>query len=85
MEDQTSGNSKNVPTVAWLTAGTMLYVCWKCNPKQAWLSAAMKANTREAGADVKENGLFAEAGHLEDGGLHATKPISPSQWSQRYF
>ena len=36
---------------------------------QARLPAAMKDNTREAGADVKESGLFADAGHLEDGRL----------------
>ena len=34
----------------------------------------MKANTREAGADVKESGLFADAGHLEDGGLTSQSP-----------
>ena len=28
----------------------------------------MKADTREAGAHVKERGLFADAGHLEDEG-----------------
>ena len=28
----------------------------------------MKANTQEAGADVKESGLFSGAGHLKDGG-----------------
>ena len=36
---------------------------------QVQLLAAMKDNTREAGADVKESGLFADAGHLEDGRL----------------
>ena len=30
---------------------------------------ATKANTRGVGADVKESGLFSDAGHLEDGGL----------------
>ena len=29
----------------------------------------MKANTWEAGADVKEGGLLSGASHLEDGGL----------------
>ena len=33
----------------------------------------MKVNFPEAGADVKESGLFSGAGHLEDGGL-----MSPS-------
>ena len=37
--------------------------------------AAIKTNTREAGADMKESGLFSCAGHLEDGDL---KPQSPS-------
>ena len=29
----------------------------------------MKADTRDAGAEVKESGLFSGAGHLEYGGL----------------
>ena len=36
---------------------------------QVQLPVAMKANTQEAGADVKESGIFSDAGHLEDGGL----------------
>ena len=59
--------------------------------EKVWLPAAAKASTRGAGADVKESGLFADAGHLEDGalmsqspspgrwGTHLTKPISTSQ------
>ena len=55
---------------------------------QVQLPVATKANTQEAGADVKESGLFADASHLEDGGLtlkahllgrwgtHISKPIS---------
>ena len=45
-----------------------------CKQMQFWLPAAMKANTQEAGADVKESGLFADAGHLEDGGLMSQNP-----------
>ena len=36
----------------------------------------MKANTWEAGADVKESGLFSGAGHLEDVGLTSQSPSS---------
>ena len=46
----------------------------RCNKSQAGLPDAMKANTQEAGADEKESGLFADAGHLEDG-CHVSKPI----------
>ena len=38
------------------------------------LPAARKADTREAGADVKESGLFADAGHLEGGELTSQIP-----------
>ena len=41
---------------------------------QVWQSATMKANSWEAGADVKESGLFADAGHLEVGGLMSQSP-----------
>ena len=41
---------------------------------QVQLPAATKANTSEAGADVKESGLFLGAGHLEDGGLMSQSP-----------
>ena len=51
---------------------------------QARLPAAMKDNTREAGADVKESGLFTGASHLEEGG-HVLKPISTPQWRQRFL
>ena len=34
---------------------------------QVRLPAAEKADTQEAGADVKESGLFADAGCPEDG------------------
>ena len=44
---------------------------------QVQLSAATKANIREAGADVKESGLLSGAGHLEDGGLMSQSPSSP--------
>ena len=43
---------------------------------QVRLPAATKANTREAGADVKESGLFSGAGCLEDRGL-MTQSLSP--------
>ena len=36
--------------------------------------ASMKLNAQEAGADVKESGLFADSGHLEDGGLMSQSP-----------
>ena len=36
---------------------------------QVQLPAATKANTQEACADVKESGLFSEAGRLKDGEL----------------
>ena len=35
----------------------------------------MEANTQEAGADVKESGLFLDAGHLEDGRLMSQSPF----------
>ena len=41
----------------------------KYNPKQVRLPATMQANTREAGGDIKESGLFSGASNLEDGGL----------------
>ena len=44
----------------------------------------MKANTREAGADVKESGLFADAGHLEDGGLTSQSP-SPGKMEDLFL
>ena len=34
----------------------------------------MKADTWKAGADVKESGLFADAGHLEGGELTSQIP-----------
>ena len=49
----------------------------KCNRAQGWLPAAAKANTSEAGADVKESGLFVDASHLEDGGLTSQSPSPP--------
>ena len=42
---------------------------------QVQLPATAKASTLEAGADVKKNGLFSGAGHLEDGGTHVLKPV----------
>ena len=42
----------------------------RCNESQAGLPDTTKANTQEAGADEKESGLFADAGHLEDGVSH---------------
>ena len=33
------------------------------------LPASCKANTREAGADIKKSGLFSGAHNLKDGGL----------------
>ena len=41
---------------------------------QVQLPAATKANTQEAGADVKESGLFSGASHLGDGGLTSRSP-----------
>ena len=41
---------------------------------QAQLPAAMKANAQEAGADVKESGLFSGNRHMEDGGLLSQSP-----------
>ena len=41
---------------------------------QVRLPAAWKANTQEAGADVKESGLFSDADHLEDEGLMCQSP-----------
>ena len=64
---------------------------------QVWLAATTKANTQEAGANVQESGLFADAGPLEDRefmsqnlspgrwGTHVSKPISTSHWRQRFF
>ena len=49
-----------------------------CDWKQVRLPAATKANTREAGADVKESGLFSGARHLEDGGL-MSQSLSPGK------
>ena len=43
---------------------------------QVWLPATKKANTWEAGTDVKESGLFSGAGCLEDRGL-MTQSLSP--------
>lgn len=41
-----------------------------CNQTQVQLPIATKAtNTQEAGANVKESGLFSVASHLEDGEL----------------
>ena len=34
----------------------------------------MKASTGKAGADVKESGFFADAGHLQDAGLKSQSP-----------
>ena len=48
-----------------------------CNPKPVWLPAATKASAREAAADVKEHGLFADAGHLEDEGRTSQSPSPP--------
>ena len=48
-----------------------------CKQKQVRLSAAMKANTQEAVADIKNSGLFAGAGHLEDGELKSQSPSPP--------
>ena len=45
-----------------------------CNWIQVQLSAATKANTPETGADVKVSGLFADAGHMRDGGLTSQSP-----------
>ena len=44
---------------------------------QVQLPATMKANTQEADANVKECVLFADAGHLEDGGLRSQSPSPP--------
>ena len=46
---------------------------------QVQLPAATKANTQEAGADVKESGLFSGARHLEDGGLLSQSPSAPGK------
>ena len=51
---------------------------------QVQLPAATKANTSEAGADVKESGLFLGAGHLEDGGLMSQSP-SPEKMGDIQF
>ena len=46
---------------------------------QVQLTATMKAHTQQAGADIEESGYFADAGHLEDGGLTSQSP-SPGTW-----
>ena len=38
-----------------------------CHRTQVLWPAAAKASAREACADLKEGGVFADAGHLEDG------------------
>lgn len=48
-----------------------------CNQRQIQLPAATKANTEEAGADVKESGFLADASHLEVGGCLSQ---GPSPW-----
>ena len=48
-----------------------------CNRTQVRLPAATKANTEQAGADVKDSGLFSGASHLEDGGLMTPSPSPP--------
>ena len=45
-------------------------------PKAGLAAAAAKANTQEAGAGVKEGGLFVDAAHLEDGGLMSQIDLS---------
>ena len=40
-----------------------------CKQKQVQLPASTETSTQEVGADVKESGLFSDAGHLEDAGL----------------
>ena len=50
-----------------------------CNGTQVRLPAAMKANTWDAGADVKESGLFVDASHLEGRVLMSQNP-SPVIW-----
>ena len=45
----------------------------------------MKANTQEAGADVKESGLFSVAGHLEDGRLMSQSPSLPLSGDRGFF
>ena len=39
--------------------------------------ATSKANTHEAGADIKESGFFSGASHLEDGGVLSQSPFLP--------
>ena len=53
---------------------------WKhiCNKKKVQLPATMKANTWEAGADVKESGLF-RCQPPGRRGAHVPKPTSVSQ------
>lgn len=46
---------------------------------QVQLCATTKTNIQKAGADVKDSGLFAIAGHLEDEGLMSQSP-SPTRW-----
>ena len=46
----------------------MLALCWVLEPN-AGLPAAVKAGTGEAGADVKESGLFSDASNPEEGEL----------------
>ena len=45
----------------------------------------MKANTQDAGADVKESGLFSGAGHLEDGGLMSQSPSPPLSGNRGFY
>ena len=51
----------------------------------SWLPASMKANTGEVGADVKESVLFADAGHLKDGGLMSQSPSPPFNGSRSFY
>ena len=55
-----------------------------CNWMEVWLPATTKANTWETGADIKECGLFADFGCLEDGGLMSQSP-SPHLSAGRGF
>ena len=48
-----------------------------CHREQVRLPATTKSNTWEAGADVKESGLFSGAGHLEDGGVDSHVKAHP--------
>ena len=79
----------SLPQAAGTPPGlTGVHIVSSASPKTVTESrsraASMKADTQEAGADVKESGLFADAGHLEDGGLRSQSP-SPSLSGGRSF